>query len=37
MSSVGERQWSHEVGSMVRMIIMRWSNTQTRVIGSGKD
>jgi hypothetical protein len=37
MSSVGERQWSHEVGSMVRMIIMRWSTSQTRVIGSGKD
>ncbi|MBC8224107.1 hypothetical protein H8E65_05930 [Candidatus Bathyarchaeota archaeon] len=37
MSSLGERQWSHEVGSMVRMIIMRWSTSQTRVIGSGKD
>ena len=37
MSSVGERQWSHEVGSMVRMIIMRWSTSQTRVIGLGKD
>jgi len=37
MSSTGERQWSHEVGSMVRMIIMRWSTSQTRVIGSGKD
>jgi hypothetical protein len=37
LSSVGERQWSHEVGSLVRMITMRWSTSQTRVIGSGKD
>ena len=37
LSSVGERQWSHEVGSMVRMIVMRWSTSQTRVLGSGKD
>jgi hypothetical protein len=37
LSSVGERQWSHEVGSMVRMIVMRWSTSQTQVRGSGKD
>ena len=37
LSSEGERQWSHEVGSLVRMIVMRWSTNQSRVIGSGKD
>ena len=37
LSSVGERQWSHEVGSLVRMIVMRWSTSQARVGGSGVD
>jgi len=37
LSSEGEQQWSHELGSLVRMIIMRWSTSQTRVLGLGGD